>query len=631
MHTPPPPVSSPLPSPPPTANPTETSRTWAQRWHDLRIALRNVPRALALVWRAHWLGTLALLGLTIIAALLPAAQAWIAKLVVDAVLAAIQAGTDPLVGVQQVAPLLVIGFVLITLAATIAQAYTLLEHMLNARLAHTINEALLTKAIALELRYFEDAEFYNKLQNARREADFRALAIVNNLFSMLQSTITLLSFSGILLLVSPLITLILIGATLPAFLVQARYAGVYFRLLSNRAPEFRRMQYIEYLLTVDSTVKEIKLFGLGQPLFHTYQQLFWQFYREDAALARRRSLLSVLWGTLATASFYGAYAWVVWRTIAGDLTLGDLTLYLVVFQQTQSTFRSLLSGAGQLYEGALFLDNLFTYLAQEPQLPIAAQPRRVPRPLQHGIEFRGVSFYYPGSAEWAVYDINLHIKAGETVALVGRNGAGKTTLIKLLARFYDPVEGQIFLDGVDLREYDLDDLRHAVSVIFQDFVQYQAPLRDNIGYGQVERLHDDARIRDAAAQGGADAIADALPQSYATLLGRWFAGGQELSGGQWQKVALARAFMREAEILVLDEPTAALDAEHEYELFTRFQQLTQGKTTLLISHRFSTVRMADRIVVLADQQIVEVGTHTELLAYEGHYARLFRLQAQGYR
>ncbi len=631
MHTPPPPVSSPLPSPPPTANPTETSRTWAQRWHDLRIALRNVPRALALVWRAHWLGTLALLGLTIIAALLPAAQAWIAKLVVDAVLAAIQAGTDPLVGVQQVAPLLVIGFVLITLAATIAQAYTLLEHMLNARLAHTINEALLTKAIALELRYFEDAEFYNKLQNARREADFRALAIVNNLFSMLQSTITLLSFSGILLLVSPLITLILIGATLPAFLVQARYAGVYFRLLSNRAPEFRRMQYIEYLLTVDSTVKEIKLFGLGQPLFHTYQQLFWQFYREDAALARRRSLLSVLWGTLATASFYGAYAWVVWRTIAGDLTLGDLTLYLVVFQQTQSTFRSLLSGAGQLYEGALFLDNLFTYLAQEPQLPIAAQPRRVPRPLQHGIEFRGVSFYYPGSAEWAVYDINLHIKAGETVALVGRNGAGKTTLIKLLARFYDPVEGQIFLDGVDLREYDLDDLRRAVSVIFQDFVQYQAPLRDNIGYGQVERLHDDARIRHAAAQGGADAIADALPQSYATLLGRWFAGGQELSGGQWQKVALARAFMREAEILVLDEPTAALDAEHEYELFTRFQQLTQGKTTLLISHRFSTVRMADRIVVLADQQIVEVGTHTELLAYEGHYARLFRLQAQGYR
>jgi ATP-binding cassette subfamily B protein len=623
----PPPPPPPLTAAPPAPNRT---RTWAERWQDIRTALRNIPRAVRLVWNAHRASTLALCALTLVSAGLPAAQAWVGKLVVDAVVNAAQAGRDPAASVGAIAPLLLVGFLLVTLGAALNQGYILLEHMLNARLSHTINEEIIDKALALDLRYFEDAAFYDKLQNARREADFRALAIVNNLFALLQGALVLLSFAGVLLLISPLIALILFGATLPTFIVQARYAGLSFRLLSSRAPEFRRMQYIEYLLTVDNSVKEVKLFGLGRPLFKQYQQLFWQFYHEDAALARRRSLLSVGWGTLSTASFYAAYAWVVWRTVAGALTLGDLTLYLVVFQQSQSTFRNLISGVGRLYEGALFLDNLFTFLAQEPQMSTHAEPRPFPRPLQQGIEFRGVSFYYPGAREWAVYNINLTIQAGETVAFVGRNGAGKTTLIKLLARFYDPTEGQIFIDGVDIRDYAPEDLRRAVSVIFQDYVQYHAHLRENIGFGQIDALHDEARIGEAAAQGGADTVAAGLPSGYDTMLGRWFEGGHELSGGQWQKIALARAFMRDAEILVLDEPTAALDAEHEYDLFQRFDTMTQQKTALLISHRFSTVRMADRIVVLMEAQVAEVGTHAELLARDGHYAHLFRLQARGY-
>jgi ATP-binding cassette subfamily B protein len=390
------------------------------------------------------------------------------------------------------------------------------------------------------------------------------------------------------------------------------------------------MSYLEHLLTVDHSAKEIKLFGLGEPLLKRYQEFFWKFYREDTNLARRRSVISVLWGLLASASYYGAYAWIVWRTVSGTITIGDMTFYLTLFRQSQATFQGIFYNTGQLYESGLFLQNLFGFLSLAPQM-ISGKGRKVPRPITRGIEFRDVSFRYPDREEWALKDVNLTVLPGEKIALVGANGAGKTTLIKLLTRLYDPTEGQILLDGVDLREYDLDDLRECIGVIFQDFVRYQVSARENIGFGQIAELANEPRILSASERGGADEVIERLPKGYDTVLGRWFEKGAELSGGQWQKIALGRAFMRDSEVLVLDEPTAALDAEREYEIFQRFRELTAGRIAFLISHRFSTVRMADRIVVIEGGQLTELGTHHELLELDGTYARLFNMQAEGYR
>ncbi len=610
---------------------TEGPKTWAERWQDIRTAFRNIPRSFQLAWEAHRTATIGMAVVTLFAAALPASQAWVGKLIVDTVVAGITNGQPASDGLRQALPFLVIEFVLITIGAILGQSRILLEHILNAHLGHAINTSIIRKALALDLHYFEDADFYDKLQNARREADFRALAIINTSFLLVQNMITLLSFAVILLAFSPLIALILFGATIPSFLVQTRYSSLHFRLLTWRAPEFRRMQYLEHLLTVDRSVKEIKLFGLGEPLLERYHSLFWKFYREDEALARRRSILSMLWGMLTTASYYGAYAWIVWRAIGGIITLGDMTLYLTLFRQSQATFQGIFDNIGRVFESGLFMDNLFGYLGLQPQMHNTSQSRHVTRPLTQGIEFRNVSFRYPGREEWTLHNVSLHVGPEEKLALVGANGAGKTTLIKLLTRLYDPTEGQILLDGVDLREYDLDDLRACIGVIFQDFVQYQTTARENVGFGQINAMEDEPRIISAAERGGADEVVAELPDQYDTMLGRWFQKGFELSGGQWQKMALSRAFMRDSEVLVLDEPTAALDAEREYEIFQRFRELTQGKIALLISHRFSTVRMADRIAVLEGGKLTELGSHQELLDLDGTYAHLFSLQAEGYR
>lgn len=606
-------------------------KSWGERLQEMRTAFRNIPRSFELAWQAHRNATIGMAFVTLGSASLPAAQAWVAKLIVDTVVVAITNNVPVELGIRQALPFLILEFVLITLGTLLSQSRILLEHILNAHLGHTINTSIIRKALALDLQYFEDAAFYDKLQNARREADFRALAIINTSFLMVQNAITLASFAVILLAFSPWIALILFGATIPAFLAQTRFSSLNFRLLTWRAPEFRRMQYLEYLLTVDSSVKEIKLFGLGEPLLERYHKLFWKFYHEDEALAKRRSLISMLWGLLATVSYYGAYAWIIWRTIAGTITLGDMTLYLTLFRQSQGTFQGLFENTNRIYESGLFMGNLFGFLGLRPQMANQAEARPVPHPIQYGIEFRNVSFRYPDREDWALRNVNLHIGPGEKLALVGANGAGKTTLIKLLTRLYDPTEGQILLDGVDLRDYDLDALRTSIGVIFQDFVRYQTTARENVGFGQIEALNDEARIINAAERGGADAVMAELPQGYDTMLGRWFEQGHELSGGQWQKMALGRAFMRDSEVLVLDEPTAALDAEREYEIFQRFRKLTEGRIALLISHRFSTVRMADRIAVLDQGQVTEIGSHKELLDLNGTYARLFLMQAEGYR
>lgn len=611
--------------------PSEPKKPWRERLREARDAYGNVPGAFKLVWQADKGSTIAMAVLTLISAFLPISQAWVGGQIVNSVLNSIKLNTGAYGGLQAALPLLLVEFGLLMLSAILSQIRRLVEHVLNARLGNYINMAVMRKALSLDLQYFEDASFYDKLQNARREADFRALGIINGSFLLVQNVITLLTFAVGLITFNPLVALILFGATIPSFVAQGKFSNLQFRMLTWRAPEFRRMQYLEHVLTVDSSVKEVKLFGLGEPLLQRYADMFWKTFHEDEVLARRRSLISLLWGMLASLSYYACYAWIIFETVGGLITLGSMTFYLALFRNSQGTFQGLFDNVNRLYENGLFMDNLFSFLNMEPQMARTKAPQHMPLHLTRGLEFRNVSFRYPGREDWALRGVNLHIRPGEKLALVGQNGAGKTTLIKLMTRLYDPTEGQILLDGVDLRDYDQDELRRKIGVIFQDFVRYQLTMRENIGFGQIDALADEPRIKDAAERGGADEVAEELPDGMETMLGRWFHQGHELSGGQWQKIALGRAFMRDGEVLVLDEPTSALDAEHEYEIFQRFRELTEGKIAVLISHRFSTVRMADRIAVIEDGKISELGSHDELMAEGGTYARLFEMQAQGYR
>jgi ATP-binding cassette, subfamily B, bacterial len=598
---------------------------------DLRSAFRTIPRAFKLVWRAHPQGAIAMAVVTLIAAGLPALQAWIGKLIVDSVIQSVNARQTVEEGLRQALPYLLLEFAIITIDLVVREVRTLFQRILNSRLKHEMSTSIVRQALGLDLHYFENAKFYDQLQNARQEVGFRAMTILETSFMLVQHLITIGTVIGILISFSPLIALILVCATLPALAAQLRYGDMNYLLQTMRAPENRRMNYLEHLLTVDTSAKEVKLFGLGEPMLKRYEALFEKFYREDTALARWRGSRSLLWGMLASSSYYAAYAYIVWRTLTGSITLGELTFYLALFRQSQMSLEQMFGTIGQIYESGRFMENLLNFLSLKNQSSGNPNPRPMPRPIRKGIEFRNVSFRYPNRPQWALRNVNLSIGAGEKLALVGNNGAGKTTLVKLMTRLYDPTEGQILLDGVDIREYDINELRKRIGVIFQDFVRYHATVRENIGFGQIDAMDDEQRILSAAERGGADEVVDRLPDSYDTMLGAWFEKGQELSGGQWQKIALSRAFMRDGEVLVLDEPTAALDAEREFEIFQRFRELTDGKIALLISHRFSTVRMADRIVVLENGHLTELGTHQELLVRNGTYAKLFNMQAAGYR
>ncbi|MEP7198182.1 MAG: ABC transporter ATP-binding protein, partial [Chloroflexota bacterium] len=534
------------------------ARAWlAKKISEGKDASGNIARAFGLVWQAHRGATITMAALTVVASLIPAAQAYVGKLIVDAVVSAATTQLSAEDGLRSVLPFLLAEFALIMATAGIGQVRLFAEHILHARYNLEINTRIIRKALSLDLSHFENAEYYDKLQNARREADWRALNIVNGGFYLAQNLITLLSYAVLLLRFNPWIALILFGATIPSFLAQSHFSQLSFRILSWRAPEARQLHYLEALLTDYDDVKEVKLFGLGEPLLQRYISLFWKFLREDQGVAQRRSLTAFAWGLLSTGSYYLSYAWIVLQAVTRAITLGDMTLYLAVFRQSQNTFEGLFDGIRELYENALFMSNLFSFLALEPQMIQIAEPKHVPLKIQGGIEFRNVSFKYPGLDTYALRNINLCIQPGEKLALVGSNGAGKTTLVKLLTRLYDPTEGQVLLDGVDLREYDLNELRQRIGVIFQDFVRYHLAARENIGFGQIEALDDQPRIVGASERSGAHSVITSLPQGYDTQLGRWFSKGRELSGGEWQKVALGRAFMRDAEVLVLDEPTAA--------------------------------------------------------------------------
>ena len=601
-----------------------------QKWKEVRHSFAHTPQAVNLVWKTNRWATISLGLLTLVGALLPASQAWVGKLIVDGVVAAIQRGASP-ERVKTIFIYLAIELALFLLNTALNHSRRLIQQLIQLQLANRIRGEIIHKALALDLAFFEHPEFYDRLQNARRESGYKPVDLIDDTFLIVQNTITLISFAVLLLRFSPWLVVILLVTSIPAFIAETRFSEEGFRLLTRRAPETRQINYLARLLTEDSSAKEIKLFNLGQTLLTRYMTLFEKFFREDKSLALRRAIVGFSLGLIATLGFYGSYAWIVWRTVQGKISLGDMTLYLSIFRQGQSTFQAILSAVSAIYENNLFMAELFGFLGLKPQMSIAAPPRALPVPLRTGIEFRGVGFQYPESGEWAVRDIHLRIRPGEKIALVGPNGAGKTTLIKLLSRLYDPTEGAIVIDGIDIRELDPVDLRQRIGVIFQDFVRYHVPARENIGFGQIEKLDGMEQIIESARKSGAHPIIENLPDGYETMLGRWFHGGHELSLGQWQKIALARAFMRDAEILVLDEPTASLDAATEYEIFRHFQELTVGKMAILISHRFSTVRMADRIVVIEEGRIAEIGSHDELLGQEGIYAHLFSMQAEGYR
>ncbi|VVP52796.1 Vitamin B12 import ATP-binding protein BtuD [Pseudomonas fluorescens] len=591
----------------------------------------QAQRAMRLVWGTSRGLFLGLVLATLVAGLLPALAAWLGQRIVDAVVAAMQLhaqqGSAPLWPVLRY--VLLEAGVLALLSGT-QRALSVQQSLLRVQLGQKVNTLILQKAQTLSLVQFENSEFYDKLVRVRREASTRPLALVMKSLGLTQNLIMLISFGVLLVHFSPWALVLLVVGALPVFFAEAHFSGDAFRLFTRRAPESRQQSYIETLLSHETYIKEVKLFGFAPLLLQRYRDTFARLYAEDRRLTLRRDGWGFGLGLLGTAAFYLAYAWVVTDAVHGQISLGQMTMYLVLFKQGQSAVSSSLSAISGLYEDGLYLTSLYEYLAEPVQvdtghLTVGVRPG-------DGLRFENVGFRYPGASRPALENIDLQLLPGQSMALVGENGSGKTTLIKLLTRLYRPDRGRILLDGSDLQEWQETALRRRIGVIFQDYIRYQFTVGENIGVGDTLAFNDQQRWQEAATQGMAAPFIEGLDKGYATQLGRWFAGGQELSGGQWQKIALSRAYMRrDADLLILDEPTSALDPAAEAAVFEHFSQHSEGRMTLLISHRFSSVRNADHIIVLQQGRILEQGGHDELIATAGHYAQLFDLQARGYR
>lgn len=614
-------------------------RDLRQRLRETAGVLHNARRTIGLVASVDR-PLLALLCLCQISeALCTVGLAWVGKYIIDAIVVATAAAkAAPLVldlATLRSGPVSrALGFVglelgLLVLRSITTQLASYAQVSLRSRLSLLVNMLILDKAAAVSYPYFEDPEFNNRLLQARREASMRPLSLVNQLLSLLRHSITLAGFSALLLSLGPVAVLILLVTAIPPFLSETYHGRAAFQMQRARSLRNRKLFYLEAVLTGEQTVKEVKLFSLARWLGGLYRQIHEAFHLEEVTLARRQARWGFLVGLLATLARYAMYAQIVLWTIAGRLTLGSMTLYLLVFQQGQTTLQAALSAVARVYEDNLFMTNLFEYLAVPGDEPEEDFPKEETASGAPTVTFKNVTFRYPGAQRDALTEINLTLAPGETVALVGKNGAGKTTLVKLLTGLYRPQSGQVLIDGVDVASLSAAALRRRVGVIFQDFARFSLSAADNVGVGWLPAREDRTAIDRAVHDAGAEDVMKRLPQGLDTALGRAF-GGDDLSVGQWQRVALARAFMRRSQILILDEPTAAMDAEAEHEIFQRFRDLKRGRTALLITHRFATVRMADRIVVFEGGRIVEEGSHQELMAAGGRYATLFRLQAEGY-
>lgn len=608
-----------------THNP-ERENFWSG-WKERLSALRQVPPVLGIVWRSGPVVVSLGLVFRLFASLLPIALLWIAKLIIDSIVHTV--GSH-----QAVRPgfwwLVAAEFGLAVCGSFLGRTLDYLDALLADKYTRYVSIEVMKHASALDLATYEDPVFYDRLERARVQATDR-LGMIQSIGRLVQQAITAVSLSVSIVLFSPWLLLLLVLGVIPAFLGESHFAFLGYATNFRQTPVRRQLDYLRVLGGSREAAKELKLFGLKEFLIERFTRLSDQIYRENVGLARRRLIAGTFLSMVGTAGYYSAYVFIVWRTINGVLTIGELTFLSGAIVQASGNIQQIFSTLASIADQALFLTDLLAFFAMRPTIYSKPNALPAPRPMVRGFEFRNVSFRYPGSSRLVLDRLNFQLKPGERVALVGENGQGKTTIVKLITRLYDPLEGQVLLDGVDLREYSLEDLYREIGVIFQDFMRYEMTARENIAVGQIDALASLEDLQLAAKKSMAAAVIHRLPLNYEQMLGRRFEGGVDLSGGEWQKVALARAYLRNAQLLILDEPTAALDARSEFEVFRRFAELTIGKTALFISHRFSTVRMADRVVVLENGKISEDGSHEELASLGGRYAEMFEMQAAHYR